>query len=363
MTGLCTTLGTQWIFYHGAATGDSYLTQLAQYIGMILVGLIIPVLLKNKQNGYQRVNEGEDHHMVQVNSDEIEESHEQGKYQEGPIQHKSVIRLAVLDVFANFCVTVGFSIVGSGMYQVIYSSVVIWCAILTFLFMGRKLSKLQWIAIFGTSAGLAISSLGNFTVEKAVTSEQAAKTALLMFGTLMTLGGTFFYSCVYVYSDYIMSQHKPPPLPARVCFYSGIYTSIISLVWIGFYTWPRLDEMIHIKEGTSINTVYGMYLLVTVANALHSWNYYELIDRTGSVSYYCKLHKLQSIIIIDYQVATGILQGLRAVLIYIISDSWYCKSDPAQCFTKFKGLGSLLVIGCVLLFTIGRAKSVEKKFG
>lgn len=49
-----------------------------------------------------------------MNSDEVEESHEQGKYQEGPIQHKSVIRLAVLDVFANFCVTVGFSIVGSG---------------------------------------------------------------------------------------------------------------------------------------------------------------------------------------------------------------------------------------------------------
>jgi hypothetical protein len=35
-------------------------------------------------------------------------------YEEGPIPHKSVIKLALLDVFANFCVTVGFSIVGSG---------------------------------------------------------------------------------------------------------------------------------------------------------------------------------------------------------------------------------------------------------
>lgn len=49
------------------------------------------------------------------------------------------------------------------MYQVIYSSVVIWCAILTYFLMGRDLSKLQWIAIFGTSAGLALSSMGNFT--------------------------------------------------------------------------------------------------------------------------------------------------------------------------------------------------------
>lgn len=56
------------------------------------------------------------------------------------------------------------------MYQVIYSSVVIWCAILTFLFMGRTLSRMQWIAIFGVSAGLAISSLGNFSMDKSKTA-------------------------------------------------------------------------------------------------------------------------------------------------------------------------------------------------
>jgi hypothetical protein len=82
-----------------------------------------------------------------------------------------------------------------------------------------------------------------------------------------------------------MSQQKPPPLPARICFYSGIYTSIISLVWIALYTLPRFDQLIHIKQGTSMTFVWLMYLLVIVANASHSWNYYELIDRTGSVMY------------------------------------------------------------------------------
>lgn len=61
------------------------------------------------------------------------------------------------------------------MYQVIYSSVVIWCAMLTFLFMGRTLSRMQWIAIFGVSAGLAISSIGNFSSDnnKTATTEEA----------------------------------------------------------------------------------------------------------------------------------------------------------------------------------------------
>lgn len=137
LTGLCTTLGTQWLFYHGAASkficffdmsrlntnfqflaGDSYLAQLAQYIGMVLVGLIIPILLKNKQKGYSRLNQAteeeefsHDINMVQVDSaQEVMKDH----YQEGPVPHKSVLKLAILDVFANFCVTVGFSIVGSG---------------------------------------------------------------------------------------------------------------------------------------------------------------------------------------------------------------------------------------------------------
>lgn len=52
----------------------------------------------------------------------------------------------------------------------------IWCAILTFFIMGRTLSKLQWIAIFGTSAGLAISSLGNFSAnDESVTKEETGK--------------------------------------------------------------------------------------------------------------------------------------------------------------------------------------------
>jgi drug/metabolite transporter (DMT)-like permease len=45
------------------------------------------------------------------------------------------------------------------MYQVIYSSVVVWCAILTWLFMGRALTTMQWLAIIGTSVGLGVSSL------------------------------------------------------------------------------------------------------------------------------------------------------------------------------------------------------------
>ncbi|KAI8981714.1 hypothetical protein BDF20DRAFT_818337 [Mycotypha africana] len=254
ISGLCTTLGAQWLFYQGAATGDSYLTQLAQYLGMILVGALIPSLLKSKQKQYQALNQEEiDDEALSVEEQLTRNINNIPKFEEGPVSHKSVIKLACMDIVANFCVTVG-----------------------------RSLSILQWIAIFGTTVGLAVSSMDNFS--NTGTSSNNPHATVLMFGTLMTLGGTFGYSCVYVYSDYMMSQYNPPPLPARICSYVGMYTSLLSLVWIGVYTMPQFDKLIHIKEGVSTVTVMYMYILVTISNACHSWNYYELIDRTGSVS-------------------------------------------------------------------------------
>ncbi|KAI9281492.1 hypothetical protein BY458DRAFT_498768 [Sporodiniella umbellata] len=309
LTGLSSTLAIQWIFYHGAATGDSYLTQLAQFMSMILVGFLIPALKKKKERQYKMLPQQENESIPMSFVHE-----EPTGYVEGKINHGSVFKLALIDMLANSCVTLGFSIIGSGMYQVIYSSVVIWCAILTFFIMKRKLSLLQWTAIFGTSAGLAISSLDSMSGRDEGTE---AKTALLLFGTLMTLGGTFFYACAYVYADSIMTQQDPAPLPARVCAYTGMYASMMSSLWIGIYTLPKFNQLIHIKPGTTQLQIAQMYGLLIGSNFLHAWNHYELIENTGSV-------------------ATGILQGLRAVLIYILSNALYCKTDSAQCKTTAK---------------------------
>ncbi|KAI8366640.1 uncharacterized protein BYT42DRAFT_587323 [Radiomyces spectabilis] len=280
LTGLWTTLGTQWLFYKGAANSLSFLTQLSSYMGMILVGLLIPLLLRKRQEAYQAIRST----LVDMNGFELESHdrvHNTGPIViESPVYQRSVMKLAMVDIVANSCATLGFSLIGSGMYQVIYSSVVIWCAILTYLFMNRVLSKIQWVAICGTSVGLAISSLENLT-----TINASGNTKLLAFGTLVTLAATCFYACMYVYSDHILSKETPSPLPARVCFFTGLYTTSFTVLYILLYTWPRIDQMIKIDSSTDLRTVVAVYGLLTLANATHAWNYYELIDSTGNASY------------------------------------------------------------------------------
>ncbi|GAB5590566.1 hypothetical protein Unana1_05466 [Umbelopsis nana] len=214
-----------------------------------------------------------------TDEDEADPEHKDKLNQEGPINHSSIFKLAVVEVIANFSVSVGFYIVGSGMYQVIYSSVVIWCAILSYVTMGRTLTTTQWVAIVGTSIGLAISAMGN-TAPKG----DATSAPLLILGMIITLSGTFFYSCVYVFSDHILSQQVPGPSPIRVCSYVGAYCSVLSILWILGYTLPRFHELIQVNPEVTMQSVAGMYALLVIASATHAWNYYELIGRTGNVA-------------------------------------------------------------------------------
>lgn len=52
--------------------------------------------------------------MEDLGKEDTDQTVQQKDIADGPIQHKSVFRLSVLDVLANFCVTTGFSVIGSG---------------------------------------------------------------------------------------------------------------------------------------------------------------------------------------------------------------------------------------------------------
>ncbi|CAI2181167.1 10176_t:CDS:2 [Funneliformis geosporum] len=182
------------------------------------------------------------------------------------VNYKMIIAASFLDVIANFALTIGFFYVGSGMYQVIYSSVVIWCAILSFFLLGRKLSLLQSVSIVGVSVGLALSAFG-----------------------------------INQISDRILSACTPdtrPPSPEKVCFLVGT----------------------------------NMF-----ASFIHNLAYYWLMKELGNVS-------------------TGILNSLRAIVVFGLSHFMFCHIDEGQCFNIWKGWSAIIVVGFVTIFSISKSK-------
>ncbi|KAG0325106.1 hypothetical protein BGZ99_001072 [Dissophora globulifera] len=257
--------------------------------------------------------------------------------------HWPVIQVAIMDVIANALVTIGFFYVGSGMYQVIYSSIVIWCAILTRIFLSRKLNNIQWLAILGVTFGLAVSAVG--TVE-GMSSENGGPVQNWLqksFGALVTLGATFLYACVYVLSDKVLSTFEPKPVPEKVCAMVGGYASLLAFVYICVYTIPNWQtevvDVVAAHHGSWVG-IGLMTPLVVISSMLHSLNYYVLLSRINSV-------------------AVGIMQSLRAVLVFVMSHYLFCGVSSTQCFNEWKFISAIVVIGCVTLFSLNSAPTAD----
>ncbi|KAG0359257.1 hypothetical protein BG005_001101 [Podila minutissima] len=400
-TGIFSTIAVQWLYYQGAASGSSMLTVFFNYIGMMCVGFIFAFQTwyadRKQRKQAMAASTGVEYDILMTDAHDpkdasgpsslVHRKHEEEEYSEDSEEeeeedfeqeeekqrlrmhkkkkgksasssssspsamkgseakphwarlHWPVIQVAVMDVVANALVTIGFFYVGSGMYQVIYSSIVIWCAILTRIFLSRKLNNVQWVAIVGVTVGLAVSAVG--TVQN-VSPDGAVQSWLeKSFGALITLGATFLYACVYVLSDKVLSTFEPKPIPEKVCSMVGGYASLLTLVYLCVYTFPNWQtevvDLVQTHDGNWLGILF-VYPLLTVSSMLHSLNYYVLLSRINNI-------------------AVGILQSLRAVLVFVMSHYMYCGISSTQCFNQWKFISAIIVIGCVTLFSFNSAPS------
>ncbi|KAF9315578.1 hypothetical protein BG003_002891 [Podila horticola] len=396
-TGIFSTIAVQWLYYQGAASGSSMLTVFFNYIGMMSVGFIFAFQTwyadRKQRKQAMAASSGVEYNVLMTDAhdpkdasgpslahrkhvdeeysedEEEEEDFDQGEEKQRLRMHKEkdrsalslspsspskkglevkphwarlhwpVIQVAVMDVIANALVTVGFFYVGSGMYQVIYSSIVIWCAILTRIFLSRKLNNVQWVAIVGVTMGLAVSAVG--TVQNESPDGTVQSWLEKSFGALITLGATFLYACVYVLSDKVLSTFEPKPIPEKVCSMVGGYASLLTLVYLCVHTFPNWQtevvDLVQSHNGNWLGILF-VYPLVTISSMLHSLNYYVLLSRINNI-------------------AVGILQSLRAVLVFVMSHYMYCGISSTQCFNQWKFISAIIVIGCVTLFSFNSAPS------
>ncbi|KAJ1551114.1 hypothetical protein HK096_003062 [Nowakowskiella sp. JEL0078] len=342
MTGLISTLGAQALFYKDA---QSMLTILATYIvkkirqligrGMITIALIPQ---SGKGNVYAAVSNDDDDTEL---SDPL--ALPEPVLFADNIPHRALLLIAVLDVGATIVLTVGLFFVGSG---VIYSSVIVFTALLSRAFLNRHLSVSQWVAVFTITAGLALNALEGGSggdVHGSFGGSKNKKSSDVVAGFFISLTGTAIYASVYTLNDFVLSStpntksvflggHKPPT-PRQQCFWIGTYCTVLTLILQILYSLPHLSHMPLNDVG-----VLATYLVLVLSSLGHNVAYFELVESTGAV-------------------ATGILQALRAVLVFALSHWLFCASDNAQCYTTTKGIATIVVVSGVLAFAFAKARA------
>ncbi|RKP02768.1 hypothetical protein CXG81DRAFT_24556 [Caulochytrium protostelioides] len=357
-TGLISTLGTQYLFYLHAADARSLLTVLTTYLGMALVGLL---------------------------PDPDAPAAAPGDPPPRPARtdHTPVRLVAVLDVLGNTVLTVGLFFIGSGLYQVLYASVIVFTAVMARVGLGKRLAPAQWAAVWVITVGLGVSALGKplhgtapaapaaaavhgmpavgpapppgkllaglpSSAEKAaaaaaatmaspaVPARLADPSGTTQLGIAITLLGTAIYASVYNLNEYLMTRGPSLTTPRRQCRLVGLYASGMLIALMVCFSVPSLAAL-----PLSDPTVLLLYAMLVLSALGHNLTYFQLLEHTGGV-------------------ATGILQALRAVLVFGMSHGAFCHRDAAQCFTPSKGAATVLVVCGVLGFAFSKAAAQPK---
>ncbi|KAJ3116538.1 hypothetical protein HDU96_009426 [Phlyctochytrium bullatum] len=318
VTGMAGTLGAQWLKYQGAADSISFLTLLAQYLGMFLVVFLPPSKSLSPSTAAARTGPFafilRHVDMVKDQMDAL-----------GPVSHKGVMWVSAFDVFGNMILAAGLFLTGSGLYMVIYSSIIVFTALGNRLLLAKIISPKQWIAVIVITIGLSLTAIG-----------KEANGAHVGLGIVVSLVGTGVHAMVYILNEHLLSDpsgNMVPATPKAQCVWVGFYSTALTLASIVVVSIPDLMTMSLFRFG-----VIFMYGLLVLSSMGHAVSYFYLVESTGGV-------------------ATGVLQALRAVGVFGLSHFWYCGVEESQCYTTWKGIATVVVVTGVIGFAL--AKSMD----
>jgi hypothetical protein len=165
-----------------------------------------------------------------------------------------------------------------------------------------------------------------------------------LIGILITLAATCIFALNYVFVEYILTRPNPPSVE-KVQALIGTYSLALLSLWMVFYTIPRWQTLVveQIEEFQgNVPLIIGFYVLLTLASFGHSLAYYQLLRLVGAVS-------------------TGVLQSLRAALVFFVSSLLFCKTHPEQCYNFIKFISTVIVINGLLYFSYLKAKANEQQ--
>ncbi|KAG1695477.1 hypothetical protein DVH05_019633 [Phytophthora capsici] len=220
---------------------------------------------------------------------------------------------------------------GSGLYQVVYSSVICWSALMSRFILKKIVSKEEWFGIALVTFGLAFSALGE--------SGSGRDNTIVLMGCFNTLVGAAFYGGNYVTGEYTLKLAERPH-PKDLCLKIGATCVAVIAVYQTLFVLPEWDALVTkpIAEAYG-NTTYIVFALVayTLSQLAHGLTYFVMLGSSGAVT-------------------TGIMQSLRAVCVFVISSMLYCSQQESQCFDTKRGVATLIVVSGVMFYSWAKSQ-------
>lgn len=242
----------------------------------------------------------------------------------GKIRWRLVFTISFFDTISQVLNMNGLIFAGSAIFTVIYSSVTIYTAIFSYIFLNRQIHFMQWFGVIVVMIGLASTSLSAKNDGDDVE-----------FGVFLILIGTALHSVTYIISEYLLAVVEDAIAPQLLSSILGAIGSFLIICWQLIYTLPNIQEKVidefYLHDG-NISVVISSYIALGAACMIHALCFFFLIGSVGSTT-------------------TSISKGVQSVAIFIASHYAFCNTQQSQCFTPLKGCSLIIVIIGVLIYS------------
>lgn len=242
----------------------------------------------------------------------------------GVIRWKSIIIIAFFDITSLVLNMNGLMYAGSAIFTVVYSSVTVYNAIFSRIFLNKHLHIYQWLGVLFVSVGLAATSVGADNEGRDVA-----------FGIVLILIGSLIHSSTYIMSEISLNRTDNPIAPQMLCSLLGSLELVAVIAWQLYYTLPRYHDKVEneilIHHGDFVDIAIS-YVLLSSAAMVHSLCFFILLGSLGSTT-------------------IGVTKAFQSVAVFISSHFVFCASQKSQCFTTIKGISLVIVLAGVLLYS------------
>jgi len=232
-----------------------------------------------------------------------------------------------IDVFAQTLNYTGSILAGPTIFAIIYSSVTIWTAVLSRIFLSRSMVLTQWSAVAIVFGGLVLTSFNSAMVGAEVFK-----------GSLYVIIGSIFHALMYVLSEALMTVGEERLTVPATCAIQGLTACTFLLFWQFFYTIPHWEDSIGFpmrEAETTYMHAFKILVSLSLSNVIHAYTFFHTLKHFpgGATS-------------------AGVMKGLQAVLVFVFTSLVFCGKTGGleMCFTPLKFVSLVVVVSGVGIF-------------
>jgi drug/metabolite transporter (DMT)-like permease len=185
--------------------------------------------------------------------------------------------LAVLDIGGGIFSQASIALIGSGIFMVIYASIVVYIAALNRIKFQRDVSTLRWISLVLITGFIVVSSLGQL--------ESGSNFFSTVLGIVFALGATVSYGTMYVLLSDVFERDRervnmtdePPMSKTFLLLCVSSVETFACLLYFACAVIPMWQPWVAIpmaQSGTSFATGVVLLLLVTFIDGMHQIGFY-----------------------------------------------------------------------------------------